>query len=308
MISQALSPYFKIARPDHWFKNIFVLPGMALGFFLRPHWPGLAPVAFAAISVCMAASANYCINEYLDAPFDRLHPTKKMRPAAQGLIRLSWLRVEYLTLALLAICSGFAVNNIFGAITVFFLFMGLVYNVPPFRTKDMAYLDVISESVNNPVRLLLGFAIFVPDMAPPASFVIAYWAAGAYLMSLKRFAEIRKLRDPDVIIAYRKSLAGYNENTLLSISLFYAMTSSLFLGISLIKYKIELIILFPFLAVLFSWYFSISLKPDSVVQTPEKLYREKSFIVYVGLLVSLFCILCFTDIPGLERFMAPTRF
>jgi len=30
------------------------------------------------------ASSNYVINEMLDAPFDRLHPTKKNRPSACG--------------------------------------------------------------------------------------------------------------------------------------------------------------------------------------------------------------------------------
>ena len=30
--------------------------------------------------------------------------------------------------------------------------MGVAYNVPPVRTKDRAYLDVLSESVNNPLR------------------------------------------------------------------------------------------------------------------------------------------------------------
>ena len=28
--------------------------------------------------------------------------------------------------------------------------MGVVYNVPPLRTKEWPYLDVLSESVNNP--------------------------------------------------------------------------------------------------------------------------------------------------------------
>ena len=34
------------------------------------------------------------------------------------------------------------------------LLMGIAYNVPPLRTKDRPYLDVLSESVNNPLRLL----------------------------------------------------------------------------------------------------------------------------------------------------------
>ena len=35
--------------------------------------------------------------------------------------------------------------------------MGPVYNVPPIRTKEIPYVDVITESFNNPIRLLLGW-------------------------------------------------------------------------------------------------------------------------------------------------------
>lgn len=303
-----LVPYIHIARPDHWFKNIFILPGLIFGIIVYPHWPGFWKLVAACISVCFAASANYAINEYLDAPFDRLHPMKCNRPAARGLIQLPYLFIEYFSLAACATLLGYAVNTLFGSLIIFLLFMGLIYNVPPLRAKDRAWLDVIVESVNNPIRLLLGFSIVVANGLPPSSFILGYWAAGAYLMTLKRFAEIRKLQDPDVIRAYRKSLAGYTEKSLLSAAIFYAMASSLFLGIFLIKYKVEMLLLFPFVALLFSWYFSISLAPDSVVQTPEKLYKRKYFIAYVFFLGLLFCGLCLVDIPGFEILVSPIKF
>lgn len=303
-----LLPYINIARPDHWFKNIFIIPGLIFGFILYPHWPGFWNLVAGCISVCFAASANYTINEYLDAPFDRLHPMKCHRPAAQGLIKLPFLLIEYLFLTGCAIVLGYSINSLFGILVIFLLIMGLIYNVPPLRAKDRAWLDVIVESVNNPIRLLLGFSVVVANGLPPASFILAYWAGGAYLMTLKRFAEIRKLKDPELINSYRKSLAGYSEKTLLSAAIFYAMASSLFLGIFLIKYKVEMLLLFPFLALLFSWYFSISLAPDSVVQTPEKLYKRKYFIAYVFFLGLLFCALCFVNIPEFDVFVSPIKF
>ena len=36
----ALKPYVQMARPDHWFKNIFVLPGAVLAVFFQPSSPG----------------------------------------------------------------------------------------------------------------------------------------------------------------------------------------------------------------------------------------------------------------------------
>ena len=51
---------------------------------------------------------------------------------------------------------------------------GIFYNVPPLRTKDKAYFDVISESINNPIRLLIGWAIVDPTSLPPGSIILSY--------------------------------------------------------------------------------------------------------------------------------------
>ena len=55
-----------------------------------------------------------------------------------------------------------------------FALQGIVYNVPPLRTKDKPYLDVISESVNNPIRLLIGWAMVDPTTLPPSSIILSY--------------------------------------------------------------------------------------------------------------------------------------
>jgi decaprenyl-phosphate phosphoribosyltransferase len=302
-----LRPYIQIARPDHWFKQFFMFPGLCLAFlFLRDIPANLAGnLILGLVSTCCIASANYCINEYLDAPNDRQHPTKYLRPAAQGLVRLRYVLLEYALLACLGLWLGFYINKLFGFTALFLLIMGICYNVPPLRTKDVPYLDVISESINNPLRLILGWAICIPDHLPPSSFLLAYWCGGAFLMALKRFAELRSIRSKEVMARYRKSLASYTERKLLVSAFFYAMNTALFLGISLIKYKIEFIFLFPLVALLFSWYFSISMNADSVVQTPEKLFHEKKFMLYTALLVVLFCATCFINVQSLQFLLEP---
>ena len=84
-----ITEYLKIARPDHWFKNLFMLPGVALALVLTgiPFQQALLPLILAVISTCLIASANYVINEWLDAEFDRHHPVKKHRPSAVGNIQ-----------------------------------------------------------------------------------------------------------------------------------------------------------------------------------------------------------------------------
>ena len=81
---------------------------------------------------------------------------------------------------------------------------------------------------------------------------------------------------------------------------FYALTSVFFLGIFLIKYRIEFILSFPFFALLFVWYQSIALRPNSTAINPEKLYLEPKFVGYVVFLVGLVLVLFLVEIPGLK--------
>ena len=72
-----------IARVDHWFKNVFVLPGIVVALGTDPFVDrsGLGwRILIGLISVCLIASSNYTLNELIDAPYDRHHPTKQSRP------------------------------------------------------------------------------------------------------------------------------------------------------------------------------------------------------------------------------------
>jgi hypothetical protein len=171
--------------------------------------------------------------------------------------------------------------------------------VPPVRTKEWPYLDVVSESANNAVRLFLGWFPLIADRVPPLSLVFSYWMVGAFFMATKRYAEYRRIADPRVAAAYRASFAHYTEERLLVSMLFYATTSALFAGIFMVRYHLELILFVPAAAGMFSWYLAIGMLPDSPVQNPEKLYTQKGFFVYICCSAVLFVLLMFTSIPQL---------
>ena len=181
--------------------------------------------------------------------------------------------------------------------------MGILYNVKPFRTKDIAILDVLSESVNNAIRLLIGWFCITQSQMPPISIVCGYWMAGAFLMAMKRFAEYRMIGDPELAGKYRKSFQHYSAELLMNTAFFYAMCSSFLMGIFLIKYKIEFLILIPFIFGLFCYYFHIAFKEDSAAQKPEKLFKEKKLMLYVVFLIVLFIILYLVKIPWLNMFI-----
>lgn len=303
-----LIDYIRIARIDHWFKNIFMVPGIVLALlFANVSLSGIwQQLLLAIISTCLAASANYVINEWLDAEFDRFHPDKKKRPAACGKVVAHYVYLEYALLVIASLSVGLMVGSLFAGIIVFFLIMGALYNIKPFRTKDRMYMDVLSESVNNPIRLLLGWTAIVTTYLPPISIILAYWMGGAFLMASKRFAEYRHINNPELAGNYRRSFKFYNEQNLLVSCFFYALASSFFLGVFLIKYRIELLLTLPLYALLFSWYLSIALKPDSPVQRPETLYTQPKFIAYLVFLLVVTGALFVVDIPWLQFLVEPS--
>ena len=303
--------YIKIARPDHWVKNAFILPGVAIAILLTDFvfTPDvIVRLIIGFMATCFIASANYVINEWLDAEFDKYHPTKKNRPVVSENMKLSLVLIEYGLLIVLGIGLSFFVGMPFLYMELWLLIMGVLYNVKPVRTKDIPYLDVLSESINNMIRLLLGWFIITQQFQPPISILIGYWFAGAFLMATKRFAEYRMIGDPSVAGLYRKSFAHYTETSLLVSSFFYAMCATFFIGVFMIKYRMEYIIAMPFVFGLFCFYLYIAFKPDSAVQKPEKLYKEKSLLVYIAVLTVILVLLTFVDIPMPSYWVNPTLF
>jgi len=303
--------YIKIARPDHWVKNAFIIPGVAIAMLLshtRPDEGFFFRFIMGFMATCFIASANYVINEWLDAEFDRFHPTKKNRPVVSENMKFSYVMLEYVILIILGIAASLCVNRYFLYMELWLLVMGILYNVKPIRTKDLPYVDVLSESINNMIRLLLGWFIVTTDLIPPSSVLIGYWLGGAFLMATKRFAEYRMIGDPSRAGLYRKSFKYYTEQSLLISAFFYAMCSTFCIGIFMLKYRIEYLIAVPFIIGLFCFYLYIAYKPDSAAQKPEKLYREKSLIIYLTFLVILLVVLTFVDIKALSIWSDPWMF
>jgi 4-hydroxybenzoate polyprenyltransferase len=177
--------------------------------------------------------------------------------------------------------------------------MGLVYNVPPVRAKELPYIDVLTESINNPIRLMLGWFALNPHEFPPVSLLVAYWMIGAFFMASKRFAEYRSLANPGMAGAYRSSFRHYNEEKLLTSMFFYTTCFALFLGIFIVRYKLELILIVPLVAGFVSYYMAVAFKKDSAAQSPERLYREKGLMAYLALCVAAFFVLMLVNVPAL---------
>jgi 4-hydroxybenzoate polyprenyltransferase len=213
-------------------------------------------------------------------------------------VRLAY--VQWIALMALGVGLGAAVSP-WVALTLLGLWAaGCVYNIPPARTKDVPYLDVLTEAINNPLRLLVGWYIVASTPTPPASLLIAYWMIGCYFMAAKRFAEFRDLAaQHDAHVRYRRSFAHYDEKRLLVSIMFYASSAMLFFGAFCVRYRLELILSFPLIALIMAIYLQLAFRPDSPVEHPEQLYRERGLMAAVVVCAIVMVVLLFVDIPAL---------
>jgi len=293
-------PYIQLARFDHWFKNVFIIPGIIGAIYFDNSLLNssiLINIAGVFIAAGLVASSNYVINEILDAEFDRLHPVKRNRPVPSGLVNIKLALWEWIFFAIAGLFIAMIIDRRIFWVSLSLWLMGCLYNIRPFRTKEKPYLDVLSESVNNPIRFLFGWYGTEITLLPPLSILISYWMIGAFLMAVKRFAEIRRIANPEVASKYRKSFVFYTEERLLVSIMFFASLFALFFGIFLVRYRIELILAAPFIAGFLSLYMKLGFKYDSPVQYPEKLYHEHELMIYVFLCSALISVLFFIDIP-----------
>jgi 4-hydroxybenzoate polyprenyltransferase len=297
-----IRPYVAIARPDHWPKNALMALGVVLAVFYHPDLltrGAIAPLLWAVAATCLVASSNYVLNEILDAPTDRNHPTKWRRPIPTGQVRIRLAYAEWLGLAAVGLLMAAAVNRPFFYSSLFFLAMGVLYNVPPIRLKDLPHVDVLAESINSPIRLMLGWFAVYAAAFPPVSLLLSFWMFGAFLMASKRLAEYRSIGSPVVAGLYRSAFRGYDEEKILISMFFSATTFALFLGVFIIRYHLELILAVPLIAGLICSYVHITLKPDSAAQNPERLHREWGLIAYLVICAIAFVGLMFVQIPVL---------
>jgi 4-hydroxybenzoate polyprenyltransferase len=305
----SISGHLQICRFDHWIKNVFIIPGLLIAISVYPqslnaHLAVSIVIGFLAAG--LIASSNYVINEILDAPFDALHPTKKNRPTPSGKVNIPLGYVQWIVLMLIGLGLASLVSQALVWVLLWLWVMGCIYNIRPVRAKDVPYVDVLVESINNPIRLLVGWYIVSPPVTIPVSLLISYWMIGAYLMAIKRFAEMRDISKNISARQYRKSFAYYTEQNLLVSIMFYAAASMLFFGAFVMRYRLELILTFPLIAFIMAMYFNLAFKEDGVAQAPEKLWKETPLMAASFLCLVLMVVLMNVSLPMFTGFFQQT--
>lgn len=301
-----MNPYLKAMRLGRWPRSLAIFSGVAAYFFLNRGDISSTPVlsflgkSLLAFSLTWAIStANYVINEIADAPYDIHHPSKRNRPLVKGEIKkIPFLFYGIILGVVSLILAYFFFPFPFFASLLVLLFAGFMYNIKPIRTKDIPFVDSISESANNPIRFLIGwFAFSPPHLFPPISLLMSWWIFGNFLMISKRLSEFRLLKDKAE--NYRASLSKYTIESLT----FGIFLSALFffIGYFVFAFSYELqsfLYLSPLVAIYFFLIFWKTLKEKEALEEPETLFKHTKFTFYTLFLVFLFSLTYFIDKIG----------
>lgn len=200
-----------IMRPSHWSKNVFVFVGLIFGGKL------VAPIdeAVSAIAVSIGgflcfsliASAVYIFNDIIDRETDRLHPVKRNRPIASGMVSVKSAAVASIFCAVVSIAGSLVLGRGLAIVIAGYLALMVLYSV---ALKTIMILDCIVLSVGFCLRAIAG-AIVVEVFISPW-LIICTFAVCLFMAFGKRRSEIAQLGDDSE--AFRKTLGGYTPELL----------------------------------------------------------------------------------------------
>ncbi len=298
-----MKTYLEAMRPGRWPRSLAVFVGSAAFFFLHRNltedmaWTSILLRSGMIFFLTWAISTtNYIVNEIVDAPFDIHHPVKKNRPLIRGDIKKIPFLFIGAALTLFSLTAAFLLFNrpFFFSLSAL-LIAGFVYNLPPLRTKDIPFLDSISESANNPIRFLIGWYAFASASEfPPLSLLISWWAFGNFLMVAKRLSEFRMLKGKAG--DYRSSLNKYTITSLVTGMILSSLVFFLAYFLFAVNYKIQsFIYLSPLLLIYFGLFFRKTLQKNEVLDEPEQLMRKPGFALITLALLAVYLIAFLID-------------
>jgi 4-hydroxybenzoate polyprenyltransferase len=194
------------ARPTDWVKNVFVLIpipfAVAAGAQLRA-----IPLALGVLAFCLVNSAVYTLNDLCDMEADRIHPRKRSRPIAAGVVSPAAAMVQIAVLFLLGMELCLVTCLAMGRPDAALLFaVYVVVNVLySLGAKHVALLDVFMLSSGFVIRVLLGCALVA--VAPSGWLLLCTSSLAFFLGFTKRRADLAA----GTSSSHRPSLRGYSK-------------------------------------------------------------------------------------------------
>lgn len=206
-MDQIFSAIIKSARPRQWLKNVSLFTCLIFSgwlFIPEKFWT----TVWATLIFSLTSSAVYIFNDIIDAPTDRLHPLKKNRPIASGVLPLPVALFTGLTLLIVSLSLAVKISFFFFFLNLLYIILHFAYT---FKLKHISILDVMS--------IATGFIIRVYAGAVAINGHINAWLL-LCMVSFSLFLAIGKRRSEKTLLsaqapnAQRQVLSHYPENML----------------------------------------------------------------------------------------------
>ncbi len=174
----------RTARPKQWVKNVlvFAAPGAA-GVLTHGH--AIVDAVSTFLIFCVVASGVYFVNDALDAPADRLHPRKRQRPVAAGLIGVGAAEVTGAVLVALGLAVSVAVSTKLLLVLAIYVAVQVAYSM---WLKQEPVLDLAAVASGFVLRAIAGaVAVGVPISE---WFLIVATFGSLFMVTGKRLADL----------------------------------------------------------------------------------------------------------------------
>jgi len=158
----ALSGLITSLLPQQWVKNGFVFAALIFSRSITD-WHRNARVAAGAFLFCLISSAVYLLNDILDAPEDRKHPLKRLRPLASGRLGVGTAFTAAVILAVLSLGGAWVLDHTFFIILAAYGFINVLYSC---ALKRVVLLDVFVIGAGFVLRVISGGVIIHVEISP----------------------------------------------------------------------------------------------------------------------------------------------
>ena len=197
---------FKTTRPRQWIKNFAVFAALIFsGTALERTNQIKALEAF--LLFCIFSSATYLLNDIFDVQRDKLHPFKRKRPIASGLIPVPLALGLSLSLIVIFLPLAYKLSPAFFFASLTYLILQLFYSS---YLKQIILLDVLVIAAGFVLRVYGG--VWVIDAHLNVWFLLSVTSFALFLAIGKRRSE-RTLMEKQAP-AHRETLLHYPENLL----------------------------------------------------------------------------------------------
>ena len=107
-------------RPEHWIKNLLVFVPIVMAHALHDELK-LVRVGIAFVSFSLCASGVYLLNDLFDLEADRVHPKKKLRPLASGMlpVQVGLISAPLLLLAGFLVAAQLPTKLLLGTVLIY---------------------------------------------------------------------------------------------------------------------------------------------------------------------------------------------